>query len=59
MVSVGETEAKTPIRRRHRSECNIKVDCHEIGLGGDLIFPAQDKYRKRTVVNTVMKLRVL
>jgi hypothetical protein len=30
-------QAKTPIlRRRHRNECNIKMDCQEIGWGEGL-----------------------
>jgi hypothetical protein len=38
---------------------NIKVDFLEIGLSVvDWIAPAQDRYRRTALVNSVMKLRV-
>jgi hypothetical protein len=57
---VGKPEVKGPLGRpRHRWIDNIKMDLLEIELGGvDWIGLAQDKYRCRAIVNTVMKLRV-
>jgi hypothetical protein len=38
---------------------NIKIDLREIGWGGiDWIDLAQDRDRRRALVNTVMNLRV-
>jgi hypothetical protein len=38
---------------------NIKMDLLEIGLSGvDWIGLAQDRYRRRALVNVVMNLRV-
>jgi hypothetical protein len=46
-------------RPRRRRENNIKTDLGEIGWGAvDWINLAQDKYQWKTVVNTVMNLRV-
>jgi hypothetical protein len=56
----GKVEGKRPLgRRRCRCEYNIKTDFREIGWGGtDLIHLAQDEDKWRSVVNTVLNLRV-
>jgi hypothetical protein len=58
---VGKTEGKRPLGRpRRRWMDNIKMDLLEIGWGGvDWIGLAQDRYRWRALVNSVMNLRVL
>jgi hypothetical protein len=59
---VGKPEGKRPGRlgrRRGRWIDNIKMDLLEIGLSvGDWIGVAQDRYRWRTLVTSVMNLRV-
>jgi hypothetical protein len=57
---VGEPEGKRPLGRpRCRWMDNIKMDILEIGLSvADWIGPAQDRYRWRALVNSVMNLRV-
>jgi hypothetical protein len=57
---VGEPEGKRPLRRpRRRWVDNIKMDLVEIGLNVvDWIGVAQDRYRWRALVNSVMYLRV-
>jgi hypothetical protein len=57
---VGKPEGKRPIGRpRRRWMDNIKMDLLEIGLNAvDWIGLAQDRYRWRAVVNSVMNLRV-
>jgi hypothetical protein len=57
---VGKPEGKRPLGRpRHTWINNIKTDLLEIELGGvDWIGPAQDRYRWRALVNSVMNLRV-
>jgi hypothetical protein len=46
-------------RPRRRWVDNIKIDFREIGWDGmDLIHLAEDRDQRRTVVNTVMNLRV-
>jgi hypothetical protein len=57
---VGKQEGKRPAERpRLRWEDNIKMDLKEIMWGGmDLIHTAQDKDQRRTLVNTVINLRV-
>jgi hypothetical protein len=57
---VGKPEGKRPLRRpRHRWINNIKMDLLERGLSVvDWIDLAQDRYRCRALVNTVMNLRV-
>jgi hypothetical protein len=46
-------------RPRRRWVDNIKVDVREIGWDGmDWIDLAQNRYQWRTLVNTVMKLRI-
>jgi len=58
-VLVGKPEGKSPLGRpRRRWEDNIKMDLLEVGGGGDLMELAQDRYRWRALVNTVMNLRV-
>jgi hypothetical protein len=57
---VGKPEGKRPLGRpRGRWRDNIKMDLLEIRLGGDdWIGLAQDTYRWRALVNSVMNLRV-
>jgi hypothetical protein len=52
---------RTPtIRSRRRWIDNIKMDLLEIGLNDvDWIGLAQDRYRWRALVNSLMNLRVL
>jgi hypothetical protein len=59
-VLVGWPEGRRPLGRpRRRWEDNIKMDLREIGFGDvDWIHWAQDRDRWRTLVNTVMNLRV-
>jgi hypothetical protein len=58
---VGKPEGKRPLgRQRRRWIDNIKMDLVEIGLSVvDRIGLAQDRYRWRALVNSVMNLRVL
>jgi hypothetical protein len=57
---VGKPEGKRPLgRSRHRQTDNIKMDLLEIGLNVvDWIGLAQDTYRWRALVNSVMNLRI-
>jgi hypothetical protein len=57
---VGKPEGKRPLGRpRRRWIDNIKMELLEIVLGGvDWIGLAQDRYRWRALVNSVMNLRV-
>jgi hypothetical protein len=57
---VGTPEGKRPLGRpRRRWIDNIKTDLLEIGLSVvDWIGLAQDRYRWRALVNSVMNLRV-
>jgi len=59
-VLVGKPERKRPLwRPRHRWEDNIKMGLQEVGGGcGDWMELAQDRYRWRALVSTVMNLRV-
>ena len=59
-VLVGKTEGKRPLgRARRRWEGNIKMDLQEVGRScGDWVELAQDRYRWRAIVGTVMNLRV-
>jgi hypothetical protein len=56
----GKPEGKRPLGRpRHRWIDNNKMDLLEIGLSVvDWIGLAQDRYRWRALVNSVMNLRV-
>jgi hypothetical protein len=60
-VLVGKPERKRSLRRpRHRWEVGIKMDVGGTGWGVvERIQLDQDKDRWRTLVNTVMNLRVL
>jgi hypothetical protein len=57
---VGKPEGKRPLgRTRHRWMDNIKMDLSETGLSVvNWIGLAQDRYRWRALVNSVMNLRV-
>jgi hypothetical protein len=57
---VGKSERKRPLGRlRRRWMDNIKMDILEIGLNFvDWIGLAQDRYRWRALVNSVMNLQV-
>jgi hypothetical protein len=59
-LSVGKPEGKRTLGRlRRRWIDNIKMDLLEIGLSVvDWIGLAQDRYKWRALVNSVMKLRV-
>ena len=59
-VLVGKPERKRPMGRpRRRWEDNIKMDLQEVEGGcGDWMELAQDSERWRTLVSTVMNLRV-
>jgi len=59
-VLVEKPEGKRPLGRpRPRWEDNIKMDLQEVGFGGmDWIELAQDRDRRRTLVNVIMNLRV-
>jgi hypothetical protein len=57
---VGKPEGKRPLGRpRHRWIDNIKMDLLEVGLNVvDWIGLAQDRYRWRALVKSVMNIRV-
>jgi hypothetical protein len=57
---VGNLKGKRPLgRRKRRWVDNIKMDLGEIGWGGvDWIGLAQDRDKRRALLNPVMKLRV-
>jgi hypothetical protein len=59
-ILVGKPEGKRALGRpRPKRGNNIKMDLREMGWGGmDWIDLAQDRDQWRTLVNTVMKLRV-
>jgi hypothetical protein len=57
---VGEPEGRRPFgRSRRRWEDDIKMGLRDVEWGGmDWMNPAQDRDRWRSLVNTVMNLRV-
>jgi hypothetical protein len=57
---VGKPEGKRPLGRpRHRWIYNIKIDLLEINLiVVDWINLAQDRYRWKALVSSIMNLRV-
>jgi hypothetical protein len=57
---VGKPEGKRPrVRTRRRWEDNIKMDLQKVGCEGmDCTDIAQDRDRRRAVVNAVTYLRV-
>jgi hypothetical protein len=59
-ILVGNPEGKRPLGRpRRRWVDNIKMDLREIRWdGGNWIVLAQDRDQWRSLVNTVMNLRV-
>ena len=59
-VLVGKPEGKRPLGRpRRRWEDDVKMDLQEVGGGfGDWMDLTQDRDRWRTLVSTVMNLRV-
>jgi hypothetical protein len=60
-VLVGKPEGKRPLGKpRRRWENGIRMDLREIGWGRvGCTQLAQDRYQWRTLVNTVMNLRVV
>jgi hypothetical protein len=57
--NVKPEEKSTMGKPRHRWKDNIKVDFQEVGCGVmDWIELAQDRNRRRALVNAVMNLRV-
>jgi hypothetical protein len=59
-IFLGKPEGKRPLgRQRRRWVDNIKMDLREIGWDGvDWIDMAQDRDQWRSLVNTVLNLRV-
>jgi hypothetical protein len=59
-VLVGRPEGKRPlVRPRRRWENNIKMNLGETVIdGANLIRLAEDRAQFRTIVNTVLKLRI-
>ena len=57
-VLTGKPEGKRQLGRPERRWEDIKMDLREVGGGGDWMELAQDRDRWRTLVNTVMNLRV-
>jgi hypothetical protein len=59
-VLVGNPEGKRPLGRPSRRwEDNIKIDLQEVACGGmEWIDVAQDRDRRRALLNAVMNLRV-
>jgi len=59
-VLVEKPDGKSPLGRpRRRSEDSVKMDAKEVGcVGMDWIALAQDRDRRRVLVNAVMNFRV-
>jgi hypothetical protein len=59
-VLVGKPEGKRPLGKTRRIwEDNIKMDLQKVGCGDlDWIEQAEDRDRRRALVNAVMNLRV-
>jgi hypothetical protein len=59
-ILVGQPEGNRPLgRSRRRWMDNIKMDLKELGWGGvDWVDLGQDRDQWRSLVNTVMNLRV-
>jgi hypothetical protein len=59
-ILVGRPEGRRPLGKPWRRwEDNIKMDLREIGFGDvDWIHCAQDRDRRRALVNTLINLRV-
>jgi hypothetical protein len=58
-ILVARPEGRRPLGRpRRRWEDNIKMDLQEVGWSMDWIDMAQDRDRRRVLVNAVMNLRV-
>ena len=57
---VVRPKGKRPLTRpRRRWKDNIKMAFQEVGCGSmDWISQARDRYRRRTVVNSVMNLHI-
>jgi hypothetical protein len=55
---VGKPEGRRPLGRRRRWLDNIRMDLVEVGLGDvDWICLAQDRDRRRAIVNSVLNLQ--
>jgi hypothetical protein len=61
IILVGKPEGRRPLGRpRRKWEDNIKMDLGEIGFGDvDWIHLAQDRERRRAIMNTMINLRIL
>jgi hypothetical protein len=58
-ILVGKPEGKSPLeRRRRRWVDNITMNLQEIRWGRDLSYLVQERDKCRTVVNTVMNIKV-
>jgi hypothetical protein len=58
-ILVGRPEGRRPLGRPRRRWENIMMDLRELWFGDvDWIHLAQDRDRRRALVNTVMNLRV-
>jgi hypothetical protein len=59
-ILVGRPEGRRPLARpRRRWEDNIKMDLQDVEWGMDWIELAEDRDRRRALVNAVMNLRFL
>jgi hypothetical protein len=57
---LGKPKGKRPLGRpKRRREYNIKMDLQEVGWKGmDWIGVAQDRDRRRTLIEAIMNIRV-